>query len=134
MFTFIALAVSGKERSGIMTVINEMLHGVSITPMSETFTAIMIAMAIASILAYVIMIKSGQIMCRMIEYMDVSKLNIAVLILMIVLTIAFTGYWGLVLLLACTLLGLVPVVFDANRMHMTGCLIVPVLLFKLGFM
>ena len=134
MFTFIALAVSGKERSGIMTVINEMLHGVSITPMSETFTAIMIAMAIASILAYVIMIKSGQIMCRMIEYVDVSKLNISILILMIVLTIAFTGYWGLVLLLACTLLGLVPVVFDANRMHMTGCLIVPVLLFKLGLM
>ena len=80
------------------------------------------------------MIQAGKIMCKVIEHVDISKMNAAVLTLMIVLTILFTGYWGLVLLLACTLLGLVPVVFDANRMHLTGCLIVPVLLFKLGLM
>ena len=134
MFTFIALAVSGKERSGTMAVVNGILDGAPIRPFDDTFVAILITMAISSILAYLIMIQAGKIMCKVIEHVDISKMNAAVLTLMIVLTILFTGYWGLVLLLACTLLGLVPVVFDANRMHLTGCLIVPVLLFKLGLM
>ena len=134
MFTFIALAVSGKERSGSMSVVNGILEGTSIYPGSDVFMAVMVTMAISSIFAYMIMISAGHMMCRIVERISVRKMNTFILILMIVLTILFTGYWGLVLLALCTLIGMVPVVMDSNRMHLTGCLIVPVLLFKLGLL
>ena len=134
MFTFIALAVSGKERSGSMSVVNGILEGASIQPGNDLFTAVMLTMAISSILAYLIMISAGHIMCRIVENISIPVMNTIILSLMIVLTVLFTGYWGLVLLSLCTLIGMIPVIMDSNRMHLTGCLIVPVLMFKLGLM
>lgn len=134
MFTFIALAVSGKERSGTMSVVNSVLAGSEMTPGTELFAAMMISMAIASVLAYVVMIHAGRAMCTMAEMVDMRVMNGAVLALMVALTLLLTGYWGLVILLLCTLVGLAPIALDTNRIHLTGCLIVPVLLFKLGIM
>lgn len=132
LFTFIALAVSGKERSGTMSVVNQILGGSPMDPSETVFIAMLVAMAFASIMAYVIMIRAGRIMCQMMEHVDIGRINLIILALMIVLTLLLTGYWGLVLLLLCTLIGLIPVVFDCNRIHLTGCLIVPVLIFRLG--
>ena len=134
MFTLVALAVSGKERSGTMTVINEILGGNGIAPGNDLFLAMMITMALASVMAYAIMVSAGTVMCKMVEIIDIDLLNKVVLTSMLILTILFTGYWGMILLLLCALIGLIPVILDTNRIHLTGCLMIPVLLFKLGFM
>lgn len=134
MFTFITLAVSGKERSGTMTVINDILDGAVIEPGNDIFMAMLVTMAVASVIAYMIMIWAGRLMCAIVERVNIGMINMIILALMIVLTVLFTGYWGLVLLLACTFIGMIPLVLDSNRLPLTGCLIVPVLVFKLGLM
>ncbi len=132
MFTFVTLSLTGKERSGTMSVISELTAGTDISLGSGAFAAMMAAMAIASVLAYILTVRSGRLMCSVAERIDMSLLNRAVLILMIAMTILFCGYWGMMVLLVCTLIGMVPLLFGIHRIHLTGCLVVPVLLFKLG--
>ena len=43
-----------------------------------------------------------------------------------------SGIPGMLLLLAATLLGLVPPRIGTNRVHLTGCLLVPITLFFFG--
>ncbi|MGN1044621.1 MAG: tripartite tricarboxylate transporter permease [Candidatus Methanomethylophilaceae archaeon] len=134
MFTFITLAVSGKERSGTMGVIDSILGGGSIGLGSDLFLCMMATMAISSVLAYVVMTGSGSLMCRLVERTDIRRTNAAILAMMVILTAALTGYCGLLLLCLCTLVGMVPIVLGTNRIHLTGCLIVPVLMFRIGLM
>lgn len=132
VFTFITLSLTGKERSGTMSVTAELLTGYDITLGSEVFACILAAMAAAAVLAYAITVHSGRLMSRLVRRVDMSALSRAVLVLMLVMTVLFCGYWGLVMLLACTLIGMAPLLLGTRRIHLTGCLIVPVLLFKLG--
>lgn len=132
MFTFVTLAITGKERSGAMSVINQLLDGSNLAFGGEAFAAMMISMAIATVLAYVIMIRSGRMMCALAERIDIVRLNRILLVAMIAMTIVFTGYTGLIVLLVCCVIGMLPIMFDTNRIHLTGCLIIPVLLFKMG--
>ena len=69
---------------------------------------------------------------KALQRMNMLVFNRVMLAAMIVLTILFCGYWGLVVLIVCTLIGLLPILLGTRRIHLTGCLIVPVLLFKLG--
>ncbi len=132
MFTFVTLSLTGKERSGTMSVISELLAGGDVSLGSGAFAAMMAAMAVSSVLAYVITVRSGRMMCSLSERIDMSLLNHAVLVLMLAMTVLFCGYWGMLVLLVCTLIGMVPLLFGIHRVHLTGCLTVPVLLFKLG--
>lgn len=132
MFTFVTLSISGKERSGAMSVINRLLEGADIALGGEAFALMMMSMATASVLAYIVMIKSGRWMCAFAERVDTVLLNRILLFAMVAMTWLFTGYAGLVMLLACAVIGMLPIMFDTNRIHLTGCLIIPVLLFKMG--
>lgn len=132
MFAFMTLSINGKERSGTMSVIGSLLDGSDISLGSEAFVSMMIAMGIASVLAYFLTVWSGKTMCRLLAKVDMLVFNKVILVTMIILTALFCGYWGLVILIACTLIGLLPLLLGTKRLHLTGCLIVPVLLFKLG--
>ena len=56
----------------------------------------------------------------------------AVIVSLVLLVLLMTGIPGLLLLLAATLLGLVPPRIGTNRVHLTGCLLVPITLFFFG--
>ncbi len=132
MFTFLTLSLTGKQRSGTMTVISGLLEGTDISLGSETFLCMMVTMAIASVTAVAIMIWAGRRVCVLVNRIDMGTVNRILLVLMVAMTIVFCGYWGLILLLACTVIGMIPLLAGLHRIHLTGCLIVPVLLFKLG--
>lgn len=132
MFAFITLSLTGKERSGTMSAINSLVEGTDISLGSTTFACILISMAVAAVLGYIITIWSGKRVSVLAERIDMRLFNRIILVLMVVLTILFCGYWGLVLLAACTIIGMAPLLLGIRRIHLTGCLIVPVLLFKLG--
>lgn len=134
MFTFVTLCVSGNERSGTMSVVNGFLEGWNLAPGSDAFLSMMFTMAVAAVLAYVIMIKSGKIMCTIAERIDTKKISTGILVLMVLMTVLFCGYWGILLLLICSVIGMIPILYDTNRIHLTGCLVIPVILFKSGIL
>lgn len=134
MFTFVTLCVSGKERSGTMSVVNGLLEGFDLAPGGDAFLSMMLTMAAASVIAYFVMIWAGRMMCRIAENVDTATVSRVILVLMVALTVVFCGYWGVVLLLVCSVVGMVPLMLGTNRIHLTGCLIIPVILFKAGIL
>ncbi len=132
IFTFITLCLTGKERSGTMSVISELLTDADMSLGSEVFVCMVVSMAIASVLTFIITIRAGALVSTVVQRADMSAVSRIVLVSMIVLTILFCGYWGLIVLLVCTLIGMAPLLLGLHRIHLTGCLIVPVLLFRLG--
>ncbi|MBP5394790.1 MAG: tripartite tricarboxylate transporter permease [Candidatus Methanomethylophilaceae archaeon] len=132
MFAFITLCINGKERSGTMSVIGSLLRDADLGLGSVTFVSMMVAMAIASVLAYMLTVWSGKAVCGFLRRMDMVVFNRIILVAMVAMTVLFCGYWGLIVLIACTLIGLLPILLGTRRIHLTGCLIVPVLLFKIG--
>ena len=134
MFAFITFCISGNERSGTMTAVSNIIENASITPGSELFTIVMITLAITSVFAYFVTISAGQIFSKVISAIDINRMNLMIIAFTVVLTYLMTGYWGIILLLLCTAIGIIPVITDTNRIHLTGCLIVPVILFTTGIL
>ena len=60
---------------------------------------------------------------------DLTKLNQVALVGMIVLSFLLAGPGGLVLLTLSTMLGMVPAKVGVSRVHLTGCLLLPILLY-----
>ena len=74
----------------------------------------------------------GAWFARSASRIDAPRLNRAILFLLLLLTVAFNGVPGVLVLVASTILGMVPPAMGVGRVHLTGCLLVPVLLFLLG--
>ena len=59
-------------------------------------------------------------------------MNTAILVAITVLVVLLTGLWGLAVLAISALVGLIPLSAGAGRVHLSGCLLVPVVLIQFG--
>ena len=132
VLALITLSVSGNGRSGTALAIGEVL-GDSIGGFaSEPFLMLLLSAAIGSMAGYHLTIVCGRMFCRIAPRIRQRILNRAVLILLTVLTLALTGPAGLFVLLCSTAVGMVPSACGTGRLVLCGCLILPVLIFKLS--
>ncbi len=128
----VTLSVSGNGRSGTAIAIGEVAGDSLSGFMSPTFMLLLLSSAVASLLGYWLMIASGRMMLRIVSRIRPDRMNRAVIILLIALTLLLSGPYGMVVLLCSTAVGLIPGMFGTGRVILCGCLIVPVLLFRLG--
>jgi len=132
VFSIVTLSISGSGRSGTVLVIREIVGSGLEGFCSPYFLLMMLSVAIATMLGYVITIQVGRLMCKVAGGIDSSKLNKAVLVFTIALVALLTGPFGLLMLLASTFLGSMPATCGIDRIPLSGCLIVPVVLSELG--
>ena len=91
---------------------------------------LVLAAAVAALLAYGITIgvsRSASLLMR-INQRSLAK---AVLVFLVVVSFVFCGPFGLMILAAATLVGLVPGLLDVPRIFCMGAIMVPVMLFTL---
>jgi putative membrane protein len=69
-------------------------------------------------------------MARMISHVNVRKMNGAIIVLIVALVVATTGAWGIFILIISTLIGMIPIGAGTGRVHLSGCLLVPVILMR----
>ena len=98
---------------------------------SEAFLAILVSIAFASVLGYLITIQCGKLMTRISGSIPESVLNNAVLALISVLALLLCGPFGLAVLVLSAAVGLIPPSAGIGRICLTGCLLIPVLLGKI---
>ena len=131
VFSLVTLSVTGSGRSGsalaVKEVIGDSLRGFC----SEAFLLIILSLALASLLGYIATIGTGKMMMRLSELIPEKTVNNAVLILIVVLVLLFTGPLGLVVLTVSAGVGRIPPALGVGRVCLTGCLMVPVLIFQL---
>jgi len=132
VFALITLSVSGKGRTGTMVVVREIL-GDSIYGIGNgIFILMLLSVAIASLIGYLATIRSGKVMARMISRINIRKMNAVILVVIVILVVAMTGVWGVLVLVISTLIGMIPMCAGTGRVHLSGCLLVPVILMQFG--
>ena len=130
VFSLITLSVSGNGRSGTVLVIKEIIGNDLAGFCSPAFVVMLMSVIIAAFFGYYITIASGKMMISLSSKIDSVRMNKVVIVVVSVLVLFLTGPFGIVILFFSTLIGLIPVDLDSNRIPLTGCLIVPVLIFK----
>ena len=128
IFSLITLSVSGSGRSGTVLVIKEIVgDGVS-GFCSPEFLLLLLCAAIASFLGYHITISVGKMMSRLTNKINAALLNKAVLCLVVALVLLLTGPFGLLILVASVIVGMIPLAIDMGRIPLAGCLMFPVII------
>lgn len=128
----VTLSVSGNGRSGTALAIGEMAGDSLSGQMSQTFMLLLFSSAVASLLGYWLTIASGRMMSRIVSGIRPERMNRAVIAALVALTFVLSGPNGLLVLLCSTLVGMMPGAFGTGRVILCGCLVIPVLLFRLG--
>ncbi len=130
VFSIVTLSVSGSGRSGTVLVVKEIM-GDSISGFcSEEFLLLLLSIAIATAIGYIITIKAGRLMSDIADRFDLRTLNKVVILFVTILILLLTGPFGIIILIMSTVVGFIPVNIEMSRIPLTGCLIVPVLLME----
>ncbi|MDR0508781.1 MAG: tripartite tricarboxylate transporter permease [Candidatus Methanoplasma sp.] len=128
IFSLITLSVSGSGRSGTVLVIKEIIGDGISGFCSPEFLLLLLCAAVASFFGYHATISIGKMMSRLTNKINAVILNKAVLCFVVALVLLLTGPFGLLILAASALVGMVPLAADMSRIPLTGCLILPVII------
>lgn len=132
VLSLITLSVSGNGRSGTALAIGEVLGDSMSGFASGPFLMLLLSASIASFTGYALTIASGRMFCRIAPRIRQTTLNRAVMVILTALTLILTGPAGLFVLVCSVAVGIIPSACGTGRLVLCGCLILPVLLFKLS--
>ncbi len=119
------LLLIGKGRSGTLLAMQEAMPSLSVTDMPPLLLCILFT----SLVSYAMTMGLGRKLLLKAQGRDLTKLNQGALIGMVILSFVLAGPGGLVLLTLSTILGMVPGKIGISRVHLTGCLLLPILLY-----
>ena len=129
VFGILALAVAYKGRSGALLAVKDVLGGNALP--FEQFPLLLAGVLVGCAVGNRALLFLGAWFARSASRIDTPLLNRVILVLLLFLTVVFNGVPGVLVLIISTLLGMVPPAMGMGRVHLTGCLLIPVLLFLL---
>jgi TctA family transporter len=135
VFSLLALCIEGSGRTGAMLALQqavgpELQAQLSSFP-SASASLLLLSALIASIVGYRCMLFAGAVLSRRTSGKDLGRVNMLVLAALSALILLFNGTSGLVVASVATLVGCLPARLGVRRVHLTGCLLLPLLLFYL---
>jgi putative membrane protein len=93
------------------------------------------ALAVSAVVAFLLLILISRVSMKLIERdsMIYRKVSIGVLFALIAIVLLMSSWQGIILMLPCVGIGLLPVMFRSRRINCMGILLVPVFLNMAGF-
>jgi len=125
--SFITLYSIQKTRTGATVAISKLIPELTLTNLFYILGTIILA----GIISFFIAILISKQLAKHIHKFNYSKLSITIIIILTILTFAFTGFLGLLVFITATSLGVSTILLGIRRMHLMGCLLVPTILFYL---
>lgn len=136
VFGIIALAVTGKGKTGALLVVKQMLGAEGVGALSSATSAetilLLISVFAAALLGYTITLRLGRFFAARVAEINIDLMTKIIVVSLILLVLLMSGIPGMLLLITATLLGMIPPRIGTNRVHLTGCLLVPIALFFFG--
>lgn len=135
IFGLVALSVIGKTRSGAMVAINDVLGVASgVTAGVITLDTSMLVLffgviLLTAFLSYFSTIMIGNNVHRVLSRIDYSKLCVGVLIGLALMVVAFTGFFGLLIFIIATPIGMLAPFFKVRKSNAMGVILLPVILY-----
>ncbi len=130
VFSVLAFVLLGKVRSGAMVAVQQVLG--SGAPASAFLAMFLLSVLIASVIGYFAAIGISRFIANRVGGKDLGLVNRALFIVLVLLIAAFTGIPGLLVAFSALLLGLLPPRIGIGRVHLTGCLLLPIILALFG--
>lgn len=128
VFGIAALYFIEKSRSGASVAIGSIIGEINVGQM----LVILLAMGITGFLSRNLLLKSWKVFVSLINRLNYQALTLAVIVFIVALVLLTTGFWGLVVLVGSTCLGLLPPLVKVRRTQLMGLFLVPVILFFSG--
>ncbi|SES70141.1 putative membrane protein [Methanococcoides vulcani] len=129
IFGLFALAVIGKTRSGAMVAVDELLEAASLT--AQDIILFLLVIAITALLSYLSTIAIGNNIHRMLAKLDYSMICITVLLGLALMSLLFTGFFGLLIFVIAIPLGMSASFMKIRKSHAMGVILLPVILYFL---
>ena len=135
IFGLVALSVIGKTRSGAMVAINDVLgvaNGVTASVITLDTSMLLLffgVILLTAFLSYFSTIMIGNNVHRVLSRIDYSKLCIGVLIGLAMMVVAFTGFFGLLIFIIATPIGMLAPFFKVRKSNAMGVILLPVILY-----
>ena len=137
VFSLIALATLERGRTGALLTVMQVLGleglGAVASPLSADFAVLLLATLVGSVLGYFATLRLGALFARKLGGVNLLPLNLAVLSFILILVTIFNGIPGLLLLVSASVLGLMPPLLGIGRVHLTGSMLLPLILFYFGW-
>jgi putative membrane protein len=127
---FVALFVIFKTRSGAARAAQEII-GIMLQPWVRPLhppwqlSLILIALLISGVLAYYSTLFLGKAFSRGFQRISYRSLVLAIMVFLVVLVVLFSGPFGVLIMVIATFVGLIPPTIGVKRVHLMGCLILP---------
>jgi putative membrane protein len=129
IFGLIALLVIGKTRSGAMVAINEILGIESLG--SQVILLFFTVILLTALFSYISTVWIGNNAHRMLRKLDYTKLCTGVLIGLAIMVFLFTGFFGFLIFVVSTSIGMLPSFMKVRKSHAMGVILLPVILYFL---
>ncbi len=124
---FIAIYIIGKPRSGVAVVAAELIGEMNL---KQLILFLIVAIIAGSISVYLTLF-AAKIFARNLKRFNYNKISIFILILLCFISFLFSGLIGLFILITATGIGIVAIKRGVMKMHLMGCLILPIIFYFL---
>ncbi|MFW6018717.1 MAG: tripartite tricarboxylate transporter permease [Halapricum sp.] len=121
IFALVAFVTFGSTRTGVVVAVESVRA-------PQSLALWLVAVALASLVGFVLVIVLGDRYLRVVGRLDSTRLSVGVLGLLVVLLGVLSGLVGLGIFLAATVIGLVPPRVGARRVSLMGVLLGPLIL------
>ncbi|MBN2014200.1 MAG: tripartite tricarboxylate transporter permease [Candidatus Altiarchaeota archaeon] len=128
IFSFVSLYTINNPRSGVATMVGKVLE--------FDFPTLLLLVGVTSFIAVFatyLHIRIGGFTMNVVGRINYRNLSIATILLVLSLVYLITGWFGSLLALLATSIGLLPIFAGVSRTHCMGVLLVPTILYFLGF-
>jgi len=136
LFNLMALFVILKSRSGAMKAVESLMSQdlVAWDPLGSVpmaMSALLVSAVVAGTVSVPLTLLFGKLFARKCSKLNYALLVKSVIVFLVVMIALFAGVLGLVILAVSTCVGMIPPLIGVKRVHLMGCLIVPIILFFL---
>ena len=136
LFNLMALFVILKSRSGAMKAVegliaNNLTEWEPLTNVPLAMSSLLLSALVAAFVSVPLALFFGKVFAKYCSKLNYTLLVRTVIIFLLAMIILFSGVLGLVILAIATCIGMIPPLIGVKRVHLMGCLIVPVILFFL---
>jgi putative membrane protein len=128
-FSFISLYAISKTRTGAAAAVKEILGNLS----GEILILILLAILISGTISFLLTKFIASFFSQKITKINYSKLSIATLIFLVIIVFVISGFLGLLVLIAATLLGIFCNSLEVKKTNMMGCLLLPTIIYYFPF-
>ena len=125
--SFVALYAIGKPRTGAAVVTSKLLEMFTI----KHLLLLLVVALVAGSIAVFLTIAFAKIFAKNIAKINYKRICMGILTFLALMTIFLSGWLGLLVLIVATAVGLVACFKGIRRMHLMGCLLLPVILWFL---